>query len=120
MSDLSHLLTPAQRAASQSNDSASFAEKNESYHKTTARNRRGNPVAMYMMAAYAYYMDDDPIMDDWSFDMLAKQILEDYETHSKHPHCPSEDDLKAGTYLGEYPNIVRGALDAYRRQIQGL
>ena len=113
MSDLSHLLTPAQRAASQQ-------ETHDDYHKTTARNRHGTPVAMYMMAAYAYYVEDDPIMDDWSFDMLAKQILEDYETHSKHPHCPSQDDLRAGTYLGEYPLIVRGALDQYRRKLRGM
>jgi len=81
---------------------------------------RGNPVAMYMMAAYAYYVEDDPIMDDWSFDQYALIILEDYEKWSKHPHCPSREDLEAGTYLGEYPKIVIGALNHYRKNILGL
>jgi len=86
----------------------------DNYYSTTARQRHGNPVSMYMMAAYAYYMDDEPIMSDHEFDMLAQYILENYAQYSKHPHCPSEDDLKAGTYLGEYPTIVRVALDRYR------
>ena len=90
------------------------------YYQTTARNRHGNPVAMYLMAAYAYYIDDDPIMADYDFDVLAQTILDDYDHYSKHPHCPTEDDLRAGTYLGEYPNIVRGALDTYKRRLRGL
>lgn len=85
----------------------------------TARQRKGNPVAMYLMAAYAYYVEDEPIMDDHSFDMLAQEILRDWDKWSKHPHCPTQDDLRAGTYLGEYPSIVRGALDAYQRKIHG-
>ena len=76
---------------------------------------RGNPVAMYMMAAYAYYQEDDPIMSDWQFDQLALQLLEEYDRWSLHPHLPSQDDLRAGTYLGEYPKVVQLALNAYRR-----
>jgi len=91
----------------------------DDFHLTTGRNRHGTPVAMYMMAAYAYYMDDEPIMDDHSFDMLAKEILDDWDKWSQHPHCPTQDDLRAGTYLGEYPTIVRVALDSYRRRLQG-
>ena len=87
------------------------------YERSTYRNRKGNPVAMYLIAAYAYYMDDDPIMADYEFDMLAQEILEDWDKWSQHPHCPTQDDLRAGTYLGEYPSIVRGALDSYRRKL---
>ena len=76
---------------------------------------RGNPVAMYMMAAYAYYQEDDPIMSDWQFDQLAVQLLEEYDRWSLHPHLPSQDDLRAGTYLGDYPKVVQLALNAYRR-----
>ena len=80
------------------------------------RNRsRNNPVAMYMMAAYAYYKEDDPIMSDWQFDQLALQLLEEYDQWSLHPHLPSKDDLRAGTYLGDYPQVVELALNAYRR-----
>ena len=89
------------------------------YYMTTARQRKGNPVAMYLMAAYAYYMEDDPIMDDHSFDMLAVAILDDWDKWSQHPHCPTQDDLRAGTYLGEYPMIVQGALNAYRKKVLG-
>jgi len=80
------------------------------------RNRsRNNPVAMYLMAAYAYYQEDDPIMSDWQFDQLAVQLLEEYDKWKLHPHLPSQDDLRAGTYLGSYPEMVKGALNAYRR-----
>ena len=81
---------------------------------------RGNPVAMYMMAAYAYYVEDDPIRDDWSFAPCALRILGDCEKWSKHPHCPSREDLEAGTYLGEYPKMGIGALNHYRKNILGL
>ena len=76
---------------------------------------RGNPVAKYMMAAYAYYVEDDPIMSDWEFDSLAQQLLESYDRWTLHPHLPSKDDLRAGTYLGDYPEIVKIALNCYRR-----
>ena len=80
------------------------------------RNRsRNNPVAMYLMAAYAYYQEDDPIMSDWQFDQLALQLLDEYDKWKLHPHLPSQDDLRAGTYLGKYPEIVKGALNTYRR-----
>jgi NAD-dependent DNA ligase len=93
---------------------------NEEYYETTARNRHGTPVAMYLMAAYAYYVDDEPIMSDYEFDMLARTILKEYDKYSKHPHCPTQDDLRAGTYLGKYPTIVRVALDTYKRSLRGL
>lgn len=74
-----------------------------------------NPVSMYLMAAYAYYVEDDPIMSDWDFDSLAKTLLEEYDTiEHRHKHLVTEDDLRAGTYLGEYPEIVKGALNHYR------
>ena len=79
-----------------------------------------NNVSMYLMGAYAYYVEDDPIMSDWDFDMLAKKILDEYDTLSHpHLHLLSKDDLRAGTYLGEYPLIVQGALNTYRKYIAG-
>lgn len=76
-----------------------------------------NPVALYMMASYAYYMADDPIMTDGEFDELARKLLDNYDQYSKHPHCPTRDDLRAGTYLGSYPQIVIGALEQYRLKV---
>ena len=75
---------------------------------------------MYLMGAYAYYVEDEPIISDWDFDMLAKHILENYD-NIQHPHIHllTKDDLKAGTYLGEYPLIVKGALNEYRHRVNG-
>jgi hypothetical protein len=73
-----------------------------------------SPVGIYMMAAYAYYVDAEPILQDHEFDELAVYLLENYDKYKTHPHCPTEDDLRAGTYLGEYPTIVQGALMIYR------
>ena len=71
---------------------------------------------MYLIAAYAYYVEDNPIMSDWQFDVLAKRLLEKWDT-IEHPHKSfiSEDDLRAGTFLGKYPSIVPDALYQYRR-----
>ncbi len=73
-----------------------------------------NPVAMYLMSSYAYYRGCDPIMTDGEFDALAVYLLENYDKYKSHPHCPTEDDLRAGTYLGHYPTIVHVALEQYR------
>jgi NAD-dependent DNA ligase len=79
-----------------------------------------NKMSMYLMAAHAYYVDDDPIISDWEFDNLAKYLLDNYND-IKHPHKSliSEDDLRAGTYLGPYPEIVKGALNRFRRNEMG-
>lgn len=74
-----------------------------------------NPVAMYLMSSYAYYYGSDPIMTDSEFDELAKYLLANYDKYKSHPHCPTEDDLRAGTYLGNYPSIVVSALEQYRK-----
>jgi NAD-dependent DNA ligase len=74
-----------------------------------------NPIARYLMCAYAYYVEDDALIEDAEFDQLAKDILEDYD-NIEHPHKPlvTRADLHAGTYLGEYPNIVKSAVRNYR------
>ena len=68
-------------------------------------------VPWYMMAAYAYYVEDDPILSDTMFDKMAKRMLELWD-EIEHPHKKylSEDMLKAGTFIGEYPSRVKGAL----------
>jgi hypothetical protein len=72
-------------------------------------------VPWYLMAAYAYYKEDDPILSDTFFDSMAKTMLavwDDIEHY--HKHLITVDDLEAGSYLGEYPSIVEGALDNIR------
>ena len=72
-----------------------------------------NPVHKYMMCSYAYYQMDEAIIPDGEFDALAKQLLKEYDKWKDHPHCPTEEDLKAGTYLGDFPDIVVVATQMY-------
>jgi len=72
-------------------------------------------VPLYLIAAYAYYIEDDPLISDDCFDWLAKLLKEHWEeiTHRHKKHL-TLDDLSAGTYLGEYPSIVKGAVSDLR------
>lgn len=73
-------------------------------------------VPWYLMSAYAYYVEDDPIISDSMYDNLAKKLLAHWdEVEHHHKHLISRDDLAAGTYLGEYPSRVRGAVQELRR-----
>ena len=73
-------------------------------------------VPLYLIAAYAYYVEDNPIITDDCFDWLAKLLKDNWDsiTHF-HKRCISLDDLSAGTYLGKYPSIVKGALSDLRK-----
>ena len=74
-----------------------------------------NPIAKYLMCAYAYYVEDRPLISDSEFDLLAKSILENYDS-IEHPHKSyvTKGDLEAGTYLGEYPSRIKGAVRSWR------
>lgn len=72
-------------------------------------------VPYYLMASYAYYIQDDPIFTDGFYDTLAKRILDNWDTIThRHRDVLSKDDLEAGSFLGEYPSIVQGALASLR------
>ena len=72
-------------------------------------------VPWYLMTAYAYYKEDDPILEDSMFDMMAKRILEHWEEiQHRHKHYLTKDMLEAGTYIGEYPPQIEGALKSVR------
>jgi hypothetical protein len=74
-------------------------------------------VPYYLMASYAYYVEDDPIFSDGFYDGLAKQILNNWDTITHwHKEHLSKDALEAGSFLGEYPSIVQGALKSLREQ----
>lgn len=77
-----------------------------------------NPIAKYLMCAYAYYVEDKPLVDDWEFDQLAKDILANYDNiEHMHKHLVTKQDLVAGTYLGKYPELVKGAVRHYRATV---
>jgi hypothetical protein len=72
-------------------------------------------VPFYLMASYAYYVDDDPILTDGFYDNLAKIIYKEWDniTH-RHRDVIDKDALKAGSFLGKYPSIIEGALKSFR------
>ena len=55
-----------------------------------------NPIAKYLMCSYAYYVEDNPLVSDDEFVTIS--------------------DLEAGTYLGHYPSMVKGAVRSWRMQ----
>ena len=72
-------------------------------------------VPYYLMASYAYYKEDDPIFSDAFFDNMGKTMLERWVdiTHY-HKEYINKGDLEAGTFLGEYPTRIEGALRSLR------
>ena len=69
------------------------------------------------MCAYAYYEMDKPLIEYFEFDALAKEILNNWDNiEHMHKYLLTKDMLVAGTYLGEYPNIVKGAVGNYIRE----
>ena len=74
-------------------------------------------VPWYLMAAHAYYVDDDPILLDSTFDEMAKFMLDNWDDINHfHKHLLGPMDLVAGTYLGTYPERVKGGLKALREK----
>jgi len=72
-------------------------------------------VPYYLMASYAYYKQDDPIFTDAFFDNMGKTMLERWDDIEHwHKEYINKGDLKAGTFLGEYPTRVEGALRSLR------
>lgn len=88
--------------------------KSHHYIRDTVRNKN-LMVPWYLMASYAYYVESDPILTDHEFDELAKKLSENWDDISHfHKHLITKDDLNAGTYLGEYPERVKGGLKHVR------
>ena len=76
-----------------------------------------NPIAKYLMCAYAYYELDKSLISDTEFDLLAKDILNNWDNiEHMHKYLLTKDMLEAGTYLGEYPTMVRMAVGNYMRE----
>ena len=75
-------------------------------------------VPYYLMLSFAYYKQDDPIVSDAFYDKLARKLLKEYDNiEHYHKHLISKGDLEAGSFLGEYPSIVEGALNDLRKRI---
>lgn len=75
-------------------------------------------VPHYLMACYAYYVEDDPLLSDKLFDEMSRELLARWDD-IKHWHKDLilRDDLVAGTgYAIKYPERVRAAAQALRRK----
>ena len=78
-------------------------------------------VPFYLMASYAYYVEDAPFLSDHYYDKLAREMHDRWdEIEHMHKHHLSKDDLRAGTFLGEYPTRVKGAVAHIRTQYAGI
>jgi len=72
-------------------------------------------VPWYLMASYAYYVQDDAIFSDGFFDSMGKVMLERWdEIEHFHKEHITKGDLEAGTFLGKYPSRVEGGLQSLR------
>ena len=72
-------------------------------------------VPWYLMAAYSYYVENDPVLSDSRFDRLSRMMLEhweDIEHQYKERITPS--DLRSKTFSGEYPDKIKKGLDSLR------
>jgi hypothetical protein len=77
-------------------------------------------VPWYLMASYAYYEEDAPILSDSMFDKLAKKLIDNWDTiEHQHKERLNLDMLYAGTYIGEYPSRVEGGLQQLREVYYG-
>ena len=74
-------------------------------------------VPWSLMASYAYYKEDDAIFSDGFFDEMGKTMLAVWDDIEHfHKEYITVDDLEAGTFLGEYPSRVEGALAEVRKK----
>jgi|SaaInlStandDraft_1057018.scaffolds.fasta_scaffold78736_2 hypothetical protein len=68
-------------------------------------------IPWYLLSAYAYYEEDDPILSDRMFDRLSQDILKRWDTIDHyHKEFLTKGDLEAGTFMGKYPSRIQGAL----------
>lgn len=73
-------------------------------------------VPWFLMAAYAYYVEDEPILSDASFDRMVHRMIDNWDKiEHRHKELITLDMLKAGTYLGTYPPMVEGAVKEIRQ-----
>lgn len=76
-------------------------------------------VPWYLMASYAYYVEDEPILSDALYDSICTRLDDEWDTivHA-HKHKIDRSALSAGTGFQmkqeDYPSIVKGAIGDLR------
>lgn len=68
-------------------------------------------VPWYLMAAYAYYVLDAPILSDAMFDSICRKLDRKWDqVEHVHKVWVDRDDLAAGTRMSTvYPSMAKGA-----------
>lgn len=68
-------------------------------------------VPWYLMAAYAYYELDDPIISDAMYDSITFILIQNWDQINHfHKEYLTIDDLEAGTFLGQYPSRIKHSI----------
>jgi len=77
-------------------------------------------VPWYLMASYAYYVRDENIITDNTFDNLAIHMANNWDIiEHHHKYMITLDDLSAGTLLRrDFPGPVIGAADMLIKQLK--
>lgn len=78
-------------------------------------------VSWYLMASYAYYIEDSPILTDSLFDEMCVSLLKRFpDIKHQHKALINVEALEAGTGFNisekTYPRIVLGALRDVRKR----
>ena len=74
-------------------------------------------IPWYIMASYAYYVQDDPLLTDGSFDRLCTKLLDQYDDlEHQHKSFVDKEQLTAGTFLGDYPTRIPDVVKQMRRE----
>lgn len=81
-------------------------------------------VYFIVAASYAYYMKNESLLSDETYDKMCRLVLDKGITHSKLSHLINEDRLRAGSLYDikdfEYPVwIVRDVDDILRGKFYG-
>ena len=77
-------------------------------------------VPYYLMYSYAYYKENESLVDDTEYDQICRELIEKWDNIT-HWHKPLLDleSLKAGTgYDIKYPNRVVAAAIALIKESQ--
>lgn len=74
-------------------------------------------VPWWLMACYAYYIEDDPILSDAAFDKLWRRLDAEWDAVEHwHKHLIDGEALNTGGYLAKesYPLRIVGAVAALK------
>lgn len=79
-------------------------------------------ISWLLMAFYAYYVLDNPILSDGVYDGMCKWLLENYDViEHHHKYLISKEDLQNGSLFSigmiDYPIIVRNATEQLLKEI---